>query len=106
MHEFVHQFISDLKNTSPLEYIAVLTGIASVWFSRKENILVYPVGMISTTIYIYLFVTHGLYADASVNFYYTVMSIIGWRMWAKKGSGKTILKISKSNAKEWIGAII
>jgi nicotinamide mononucleotide transporter len=106
MHEFVHQLIVDLKNTSVLEFIAVFTGIASVWFSRKENILVYPVGMISTTIYIYLFITHGLYADASVNFYYTVMSIVGWSMWARKGSGKPVLKISKSNVREWIQAIV
>jgi nicotinamide mononucleotide transporter len=40
-----------MKGTSLLEYIAVFTGIASVFFSRKENILVYPVGLINTIIY-------------------------------------------------------
>jgi nicotinamide mononucleotide transporter len=101
MQDLFGRFLSDLKHTTLLEYIAVLTGIASVWFSRKENILVYPVGLISTSIFIYLYLTHGLYADASVNFYYTVMSIVGWNMWSKKQQGQSRLKIGSSTAREW-----
>ena len=94
-----------MKQTTLPEYIAVFFGIASVIFSRMENILVYPVGMVNTAIYIYLYVTHGLYADASVNFYYTVLSIIGWRMWARKKEGHTTLVITKSTGKGWISAL-
>lgn len=101
-----HQFIEELKNTSWLEFIAVVAGIASVVFSRMENILVYPVGMISTGIFIYLYVKHGLYADASVNFYYTVMSITGWFMWARPKQGKAALVITKSSGKEWRIALL
>ena len=54
-----------------LEYFAVFAGIASVWFSRKENILVYPIGLISTTLYIYLSAKGSLFGEASVNLYYT-----------------------------------
>ena len=104
--EIYHQFIHDLQHTSWLEYIAVFFGIASVIFSRVENILVYPVGMVNTSIYIYLYITHGLYADASVNFYYTVMSIIGWTMWARKSGGHTTLIITKSTQKDWRNASI
>jgi nicotinamide mononucleotide transporter len=89
-----------------LEFVAVITGIASVIFSRMENILVYPLGMISTSIFIFLYLTHGLYADASVNFYYTVMSIIGWVMWAQKREGRTVLQITKSTRKEWRKALL
>ncbi|MDP1844795.1 MAG: nicotinamide riboside transporter PnuC, partial [Sediminibacterium sp.] len=78
------QFITGLKQTGPLEFIAVLAGIASVWFSRKENILVYPIGLINTTIYIYLSMKGNLLGEASVNFYYTIMSIYGWYIWLKK----------------------
>ena len=106
MTEVYHQFIEGLQQTTWLEYIAVIFGIGSVIFSRMENILVYPVGMVNTAIYIYLYVTHGLYADASVNFYYTVMSIIGWRMWGRKKEGHTALKITKSTKKDWINAFI
>lgn len=106
MHSLVQQFVLDLKNTSPLEYIAVIFGIASVLFSRIENILVYPVGMINTTIYTYLYITHGLYADSLVNSYYTIMSVIGWVMWARKKEGTVVLRITKSNKKDWFYALV
>jgi nicotinamide mononucleotide transporter len=101
------QFIEGLKSTTPLEYIAVFAGIASVWYSRKENILVYPVGLINTVIYIYLSVKGDLYGEASVNVYYTVMSIYGWIIWAKRDQQKNfILHITYSNRKEWMYEIL
>ena len=106
--EFFHQFITGLQQTTPLEFIAVFAGIASVWYSRKENILVYPIGLINTSIYIYLSVKGHLFGEASVNFYYTIMSIYGWILWTKKDSSKqeNILHISKSNRKEWAMHIV
>lgn len=106
MQQIISQFLKDLHQTGWLEFIAVVTGIASVVFSRKENILVYPVGMISTGISIFLYITHGLYADASVNLYYTVMSIIGWIMWSKKTDGKTALHITVSSIKDWRDSLL
>lgn len=97
------QFIEGLKATTPLEYIAVFAGIASVWYSRKENILVYPVGLINTVIYIYLSVKGDLYGEASVNVYYTIMSIYGWIIWARRDQQKNfVLHITYSNRKEWM----
>jgi nicotinamide mononucleotide transporter len=106
MQQIISQFISDIHQTSWLEFIAVVTGIASVIFSRKENILVYPVGMVSTGIFIWLYITHGLYADASVNFYYTVMSVIGWIMWSRKSEGKPVLSITTSSKRDWRNGLI
>lgn len=82
--EIWQQFIDGMQKTGWLEYIAVFAGIASVWFSKKENILVYPVGLINTIIYIWLSFKYHLPGEASVNFYYTVMSVYGWYMWMKK----------------------
>ncbi len=106
MHQIAQQLIEDIQRTSRLEYIAVIFGIASVIFSRMEHILVYPVGMVNTGISIYLYIITGLYADASVNFYYTVMSIIGWIMWAQKKQGKKVLKITASSTKDWINSLV
>lgn len=100
------EFAAEIQHTTLLEFVGVVFGISSVFFSRKENILVYPVGMVSTTIYIYLYVKHGLYADASVNFYYTVMSILGWIMWSRKKNGSDILHISISSSKEWVQSVL
>jgi nicotinamide mononucleotide transporter len=101
MHIF-QQFLDNLINTEWYEYVAVLTGIASVWFSKKENVLVYPVGIISTIIYVYLSFDGSLYGEASVNIYYTVMSFIGWYYWMKKdpANQETVLHITYSNKKE------
>ena len=82
--EIYQQFAEGMKNTTWLEYIAVFAGIASVWFSRMENILVYPVGLVNTIIYIFLSFKFHLLGEATVNFYYTIMSIYGWILWTKR----------------------
>jgi len=96
------KFISEVLKTGPLEFTGVVCGIASVLFSRKENIWVFPTGLVSTFIFIYIYLHCGLYADASVNVYYTVMSILGWIMWARKKEGTVQLHISYCNNKEQI----
>ena len=102
MQDIFQQFLDGLKNTSLLEFISVITGIASVWFSRKENILVFPVGLINTTIYIYLSLKGHLLGEATVNLYYTIMSIYGWILWTRKDAQHHhIVHIKKSTAKEW-----
>src|SRR6476620_7085005 len=103
MLEFFDQFLSNLKDTSVLEYVAVIAGIASVWFAKKENILVYPVGLINTVIYIYLSVTGDLYGEASVNLYYTVMSIYGWIIWTRRNEQHhLVLQVTNSSGKQWM----
>ena len=107
MLDFVHQLLANIRDTSPLEFIAVISGIASVWYSKKENILVYPVGLVNTIIYIYLSIKGELYGEASVNLYYTIISIYGWIIWAKKDkSQEHVLHITYSSAKEWINQLL
>ena len=102
LQEIFQQFIADIQNTGWLEYIAVVAGIISVWFSKKENIWVYPTGLINTLFYIYLSFKGGLLGEASVNFYYTIMSIYGWIGWARIDNNKNkVLNISAGNKKEW-----
>jgi nicotinamide mononucleotide transporter len=105
--EIWQQFTEDLQHTGILEYVAVFAGIASVWFSRKENILVYPVGLISTIIYIKVSFDNHLIGEASVNFYYTVVSIYGWVLWARKDvQNRKVLHISFSNQQQWMQHIL
>jgi nicotinamide mononucleotide transporter len=101
VHEIWNQFITGLRDTSALEYIGVFAGIISVLFQRKANILVYPVGLINTIIYVYISIKGSLFGEASVNFYYTVMSIYGWILWAKKDEQKKlVLHITYSSKKQ------
>jgi nicotinamide mononucleotide transporter len=97
----LNQFIQGLLQTTWLEFIAVFAGIASVWYSKKENLLVYPVGLINTIIYVYLSFSAKLFGEATVNLYYTIMSIYGWWIWVKKDNQEQNLQISYSDKKEW-----
>lgn len=107
MQEFLQQILANLKQTTLPEAIAVVAGIVSVWFSRKENIWVYPTGLINTIIYIYLSFKSHLIGEASVNFYYTVMSVYGWWLWARKDAVQNpVVHIKFSNKKEWIQELI
>ena len=91
-----------MGHTKWYEYLAVIAGIASVWYSRKENILVYPTGLLNTIIYIFISFEGKLLGEATVNFYYTIMSIIGWYMWSKKDTQhENMLHITLSTKKEW-----
>jgi nicotinamide mononucleotide transporter len=110
--ELFDTFIEHAKNTTWLEIIAVVFGIASVLFARAENILVYPTGIISVLIYVYILVQPEvkLYADAGINIFYFFMSVYGWFMWTRKNEHKEELKISMNSKKDWmvsgIGLII
>lgn len=91
-----------MVTTSLPEYVAVFTGIASVWFSKKENIWVYPTGIINTIIYIWLSFKYHLLGEAAVNFYYTIMNIYGWFLWTRKDvMHHPVVSIRYSSKKEW-----
>ena len=106
MPEIWRQLLDGLYATTLLEFIAVIFGILSVLFSRAEHIWVYPTGLINTTLYIFLSIAAGLYAEASVNLYYTIMSLVGWAMWAKRDKQGAQLQISVSTSTEWRNALL
>ncbi|GLB48428.1 nicotinamide riboside transporter PnuC [Neptunitalea lumnitzerae] len=84
-----------------LETIAFVFGIASVYYSKKENILVYPTGLVATVITVYLLYVAEYYGDMMMNFYYSVMSIYGWYNWARTNSKEEhVVQISRTNTKE------
>ena len=91
---------SQYSNTDiSLEIIAVLFGFLSVWFSKNNNILVFPTGMINTSIFVYLLLKWSLLGDMIINVYYFIMSIYGWYFWLK-GTNNTVSPISKVSNKD------
>lgn len=84
-----------------LEAIAFFFGIASVWYAKKENILVYPTGLVATIITVYLLYKAEFFGDMMMNFYYSVMSVYGWYNWAKK-KNLPPLPITRTNGREKI----
>ncbi len=91
-----------LWSASLTEWLAVLSGIASVWCSRQESVWVYPLGLLNTIIYTWLsFVSH-LPGEAAVNFYYTVMSIYGWYWWLQRNEkNEKRVQVQFSTVRYW-----
>ncbi len=87
MNEIIDFFLEPYRSAPVvniiLEFTAALFGVISVFYARKENILVFPTGIVSTGIYVYLLSQWNLYGDLIINIYYTLMSIYGWYMWSK-----------------------
>jgi len=88
-----------------LEATAFFFGIASVIYAKKEDIMVYPTGLVATAITTYIFFVDRLLGDMMMNFYFSIMSIYGWWNWARrKNNREFVVNISRTNSKEkWIG---
>jgi nicotinamide mononucleotide transporter len=108
MNDFLIAVYNGLIQTTWIEAIAVIMGIVSVWYSRKENILVFPTGIINTTLYIYLSYKGHLLGEASVNLYYTIMSIYGWYWWSRKQEDQVtnVLQITSSTKKQILQQVL
>ncbi|MDO6818365.1 nicotinamide riboside transporter PnuC [Zobellia sp. 1_MG-2023] len=83
-----------------LEIIGVIFGFLSVWFSKKENILVFPTGIISTAIFVYILLVFGLLGDMLINAYYFSMSVYGWYVWTRKVDDTHFIPITRTSKKE------
>jgi len=100
MTDILHIFLQNLQNSSLIESIAVLFGILSVWFARKENILVFPTGIVSVLLYIFICIDVKLYADMGINAFYFLMSVYGWYNWTHKNGENEEREISRTTKKE------
>jgi nicotinamide mononucleotide transporter len=98
----LESFRQGLAEMTWMEAIAVIFGIGSVFYSIKKNIWVFPTGMISTLIYVFICWKYKLYADMGVNAYYFGMSIYGWFLWSKPSNQKKVLPVTWLNRKEII----
>ena len=107
MEEIYRGFLDQLYKTGTVELIAVIFGIISVYFSRKENIWVYPTGLVNTLFYVYLSFNGHLFGEAAVNMYYSVMSVYGWVLWARKDrANQPLLHITFSTRRDWFHQLL
>jgi nicotinamide mononucleotide transporter len=81
--------------TSLSEIIAVILGVIAVYFSTKQNVWTYPLGIISVFIYIFIFYEVKLYADMGLQVFFIILQAYGWYEWLYGGENKTILHVSR-----------
>lgn len=89
-----------------LEITAVIFGLWSVWGAMKDDVLVFPTGIISTLIYVYLLWKWSLLGDMMINGYYFVMSIYGWYHWTRKKGDTVEFPISYISNQEKVISVI
>lgn len=89
-----------------VEIIVFFFGIISVWYAKKENILVFPTGLIATILSTYLLYKVGYFADMTINAYFSIMSIYGWVNWSKTKNDVAVYQISRTNQKQKIIGVI
>lgn len=102
MNELINQIFEQYSQYSnidiSLELIAVFFGLLSVWFSKNNNVLVYPTGIINTSIFVYLLVKWELLGDMIINVYYFLMSIYGWYYWTRKSNNLGYTPITRTHS--------
>lgn len=89
-----------------LEITAVIFGLWSVWLAKKDNVLVFPTGIVSTLIYAYLLWQWSLLGDSMINVYYFIMSIYGWYHWTRKKNDVIEFPISRITMREMLTGLI
>src|SRR5690554_5143740 len=104
MNHIFDWFFSEYQNVPThlvaLEITAVVFGILSAWFSKQDNILIYPTGILSTAIFVYLLAVYGLLGDLVINAYYFAMSIYGWYFWTRKMDSEHYIPITRTTPSE------
>ena len=101
LNEWIHQLGAELTATPLLHWIGVGCGIVQVLLAKANNILLYPFGIASILITVYVLYDAGLYAELLLNMYYLVMSIYGWLYWVKR-RGAAPVPASYSSRKDWL----
>ena len=88
-----------ISNINPLELIAVVTGIISVWLAKKENVWLYPVGIISVVLWIYLCWIGSLFGQSVINLFFFLMNLYGWYNWLRRDENNQPNVVINSNTK-------
>jgi nicotinamide mononucleotide transporter len=101
MHQWVELLTEQIRQTTLIEWLAVILGVAEVLLARKNNILLYPAGIGGSAITILLFLKAGLFADAGLSLYYVILSIYGWIVWSRR-ENEPPLQIAYATKQEWM----
>lgn len=99
--DWITLFSEQLRNTSYLEWFAVLFSSLQVVFAQKNSILTYPFGILGTLLSIFLLFEVALYAESFLNLYYFIMSIYGWLNWSKNKTGFS-LPVTHAGKQDWL----
>ncbi len=102
---YLQLLYQNILDSTWMEIVAATLGVVSVWYAKKANILVYPTGIVSVLLYVFICFKAQLYADMGINAYYFIFSVYGWIMWSRKNEDKEELPVTYSSRKTWLISI-
>jgi nicotinamide mononucleotide transporter len=102
--EWLQLLVEQFKETYWVQWLVLVLGVSEVLLARANKIALYPVGIASSIISIYLLMQAAIYGECFLNFYYTIMSLYGWWYWMKKKNLPPV-EITYSTKKEWIWVV-
>ncbi|WP_158825496.1 nicotinamide riboside transporter PnuC [Mucilaginibacter lacusdianchii] len=105
MQQWLDLLITQIRQTTPLEWLAVFFGMSEVLLARKNKVWLYPAGIAGSAITIFLLLKAGLYADSALNAYYVGMSIYGWMLWVRRKNAAPV-QIAYATKQEWVITIL
>lgn len=100
IQDFSKLLLQQLTETPLIQWIGVSFGVTEVFLAKANNILLYPAGLVSTSISIFTLFQAGLFAESALNLYYFSMSIYGWWFWIHRKNNKAT-EISKASTRDW-----
>ncbi|WP_165699380.1 nicotinamide riboside transporter PnuC [Hymenobacter jejuensis] len=102
----LYEFWTSAAGNTPLEWVAVLTGLACVWLAAKESIWNFPVAIFSCALFVVVYHRVHLYADQGLQVFFIAMSVYGWYEWLYGGARKTELPVSRTRLVEWAWLVL
>lgn len=87
------------------EIIGTVFALLGVVLTTQQVVWCWPVSIVATVIYIYIFYESKIYGDSALQVFYLAMSFYGWYEWLYGGKGHTELTLSKMNLRQWMGTI-
>lgn len=87
--------LSNWLSDNYIEIFGAVTGIIYVFLEIRQTIWLWPVGIVTSAVYIWVFFTSKFYADMSLQGYYLVISILGWYWWVRGTGEKKELLVTR-----------
>ena len=78
-----------------LETFGFISGAWGVWYQVREHVWNWPIQLVSSALYVVVFLQARLFSDAGLNVLYVVLYILGWYWWLRGGAGQGPLVIAR-----------
>lgn len=81
---------------SLLEWSAALVSALGVYLGVRQNIWVWPTGIVGVALYAIVFYDSKLYADMGLQVFYVAAQVYGWWAWLHGGQGGSALAVTRT----------